>query len=642
VSGPAGPIEEPAVPVERRAWRSTQGLLPLLVVLLITTAFLPVLRADFVSWDDDENFLKNPHYRGLGWAQLKWMFTTAPMGAYIPLSWVTLGADYLLWGMNPAGYHLTNLVLHVLNALAAYWLAQRLLRLALPTAEGPGLRVAAAVTALLFGLHPLRVESVAWVTERRDVLCGLFYFLALIAYLKAWEQRRADGRLGRSWYWGCFGLFTLALLAKPMAVSLPVILLLLDVYPLRRLSAATRESGAISAWRVVLEKTPFALLSAAMSLVTIIEFTRVGSLQPVERLGVLDRLALTVYPLVFYLWKTLVPTGLSPLYERPPRIAPFAPQFVACAALLLVLATAVLARRKRWPGVAAVGAAYLLLLLPVVGIMPQGHQLAADRHTYLASVGLALLAGAGVWWASQAGAGRRRAVTATALAVLVCAVLATLGTLTWRQARVWHDSESLWRHALRVSPSAVGHNNLGLLLAKRGEMMGAISQYHAALAINPELASARSNLATLLAHQGQPAQAVQELERAVSAKPQAAEVHYNLANTLAQQGRLAEAVERYQEALRLNPDLLEAHNNLGIILATEGRYTKAGWHFEQVLRLQPGSAQTHNNLGLVYAHQGDLDRAIQQFREAIRLKPDYREAREHLRLALGLQARRPR
>src|SRR3989449_5724761 len=238
-------------------------LLPVLIALVTVVPFLPTLDNQFVNWDDDDNLVENPHYRGLGWTHLRWMWTTFHIGHYAPLTWMTFGLDYLFWGLKPVGYHLSNLLLHAANAAVFYLVARRILGSALsgPRERGNvGLAAAAAFAALLFALHPLRVESVAWATERRDVLSGLFYLLTLLVYLQAGEQ----GARGRSGYWASVGLFVCALLSKSMAVSLPVVMLILDVYPLRRLGGARGWWGE-PARRIYLEKIPFVLLALAAS-----------------------------------------------------------------------------------------------------------------------------------------------------------------------------------------------------------------------------------------------------------------------------------------------------------------------------------------------------------------------------------------
>src|SRR5213083_2416366 len=298
-------------------------LVPLLVVLCTLAAFLPTLQNHFVNWDDDKNFLDNHHYRGLTWQQLSWMWTTH-LGHYIPLTWMTLGMDYLLWGMNPVGYHLTSLLLHATSAVVFFFLARRFLTLALPRASGRGhaLTVSAGFAALVFAIHPLRVESVAWVTERRDVLSGLFYLLTLLLYLRAREREER----GRAWYWLSVAAFVCALLSKSMVVNLPVVLLILDVYPLRRLGGAVGWLSE-SARRVYVEKIPFVLLAAGASAIALMAQLSHDTMVSVVQLSGLGRLAVSMYGLSFYLWKMVVPVNLSPFYERG-LIDPWATPFL--------------------------------------------------------------------------------------------------------------------------------------------------------------------------------------------------------------------------------------------------------------------------------------------------------------------------
>src|SRR5712692_3723317 len=345
--------------MSRRTW-----LVPLAIASLTFTAFLPALQNQFVNWDDPRNFLENPHYRGLGWTHLRWMWTTH-LGHYIPLTWMTLGLDYLLWGMNPLGYHLTNLLLHAANAVVFFFVVRRLLTRALPSPSerGYALAVSAGVAALVFAIHPLRVESVAWVTERRDVLSGLFYLVAILLYLRACER----GARGRGWYWLSVAAFVGALLSKSMVVNLPVVLLILDVYPLRRLG------GAVGWWseparRVYVEKIPLVLLGAAASAIALMAQVSIHAAASLTQLSVPSRLAVSAYGLSFYLWKMVVPVNLSPLYELPPTVNPWAPPFLLSYGLVLAITAIALALRRRVPGLPAAWFAYIVVLLPVLGI----------------------------------------------------------------------------------------------------------------------------------------------------------------------------------------------------------------------------------------------------------------------------------
>src|SRR5207247_2909925 len=367
-------------------------LVPVLIALVTVAAFLPALQNQFVSWDDDEHFLDNPHYRVLGWSPLRWMWTTH-QSHYIPLTWMTLGLDYLLWGMNPFGYHLTSLLLHAATAVAFFFVVRRTLKRALPSPSerGHALAVSAGFAALVFAIHPLRVESVAWVTERRDVLSGLFYLSAILVYLRACER----GARGRGWYWLSVALFGCALLSKSMVVNLPVVLLILDVYPLRRLG------GSIGWWsaparRVYGEKIPFVLLAAAASAIAVMAQSSVHAAVSLAQLSALDRLAVAAYGLSFYLWKTIVPLNLSPLYELRPPVNPGATPFILSYGVILAITAIILALRRRVPGLLAAWVVYVVVLLPVLGIVQSGPQIAADRYTYLAGLGWAILAGAGL------------------------------------------------------------------------------------------------------------------------------------------------------------------------------------------------------------------------------------------------------
>src|SRR5437667_1698141 len=340
-------------------------LAPLLVVLCTLAAFLPTLQNQFVNWDDDKNFLDNHHYRGLTWQQLSWMWTTFHMGHYIPLTWMTFGLDYLLWGMNPLGYHLTNLLLRSANGVVFFFVVCRILARALPglSERGHALAVSAGVAALVFAIHPLRVESVAWATERRDVLSGLFYLLTILMYLRAYEF----GARGRGWYWLAVAVFVCALLSKSMVVNLPVVLLILDVYPLRRLG------GAIGWWseparRVYVEKIPFVLLAAAASAIAVMAQSSVHAALSLAQLSMPGRLAISASGLSFYLWKMVVPVNLSPLYELPRTMDPVAPPFILSYALVLAITAIVLALRRPVPGLPAARVACVVVLLPLVGI----------------------------------------------------------------------------------------------------------------------------------------------------------------------------------------------------------------------------------------------------------------------------------
>ena len=620
------PVARPSPP------RWVSWLVPVLIALVTVAAFLPTLHNQFVNWDDHENLRDNPHYRGLGWSHLRWMWTTFHMGHYIPLAWMTLGLDYLLWGLKPVGYHLTSLLLHTANAVVFYFLARRLLGLALPLPGErgqAGLTLAAGGAALLFALHPLRVESVAWATERRDVLSGLFYLLAILVYLRACEP----GERGRGEYWGSVALFACALLSKSMAVSLPIVLLILDVYPLRRLGGSIGW-GRAPARKVLLEKLPFVLLAGAVAATILLVNFRVRNMASLEGLSVLGRLAVSAYGLAFYLWKMLVPVNLSPLYELG-RPNPWATPFLLGYGVVLALTALALALRRRWPGLPAVWLAYVVILLPVLGIFQNGPQIAADRYTYLAGLGWAILAGAALlsWW---------RRMPSLFIGLGAC-VLLGLGTLTWNQVQVWHDSEKLWTHALAMDPnSSTAHLNVGETLVDQGRVVEAIEYFRQAAQIKPDSAHAYNAWGTALARQGRLAEAIAHYQQALNLKPDYAPAHSNFGVALADQGSLAEAIEHYQQALRIRPDYADAHINWGLALARRGKLAEAIEHYQQALHIKPDYADAHANWGLALVQQGKPAEAIEHFERALQIKPSHAKAQSNLFNALpGLGLSKP-
>src|SRR5438445_701869 len=603
-------------------------LVPVLIALVTLAAFLPTLQNQFVNWDDHENLLDNPHYRWLGRAHLRWMWTTH-MGHWIPLTWMTLGLDYLLWGMNPVGYHLTSLLLHVTNAVVFFFVVRWLLTRALPSPSehGYAVVVAAAGAAPGFAIHPLRVESVAWVTERRDVLSGLFYLSAILVYLRACER----GARGRGWYWLSVAVFVCALLSKSMVVNLPVVLLILDVYPLRRLG------GFVGWWseparRIYVEKIPFVLLAAAASAIAVMAQLSKSAMIPMAHLSVLGRLAVSAYGLSFYLWKMVVPLNLSPLYMRPPTVDPEAPPFILSYGLVLAITAIVLALRRRMPGLPAAWAAYVVVLLPVLGIFQSGSQIAADRYTYLAGLGWAILAGAGLLACRHA---TRFLIRGSAVGVLV-----GLGVLTWNQVHVWHDAEKLWTHALAIDPkSSVAHSNLGSALIAQGKPAEASEHFREALRINPTSADAHNNWGTLLARQGKLAAAIEHYQQVLQIKPDSADAHNNWGAALAQQGKLVEAIEHYQRALQMRSDYADAHTNLGNALAQQGKLSEAVEHYGQALKIKPDFGKAVSNLGSALARQGKLIEASDQFRRALEIMPDNADVHYNLGMALARQGK---
>ncbi|HSF59326.1 MAG TPA: tetratricopeptide repeat protein [Candidatus Binatia bacterium] len=574
--------------------------------------------------------LENPHYRGLGWEQLRWMFTTCLNGSCMPLNWVTYGLDYILWGMNPRGYHFTSLLVHAANALLFYFLSLRLIRLGLGRSRSlPDLpiRFAAAFSTLFFSLHPLQAEVVAWTIGREVAIAGFFFILTLLCYLKAAENESA--RLSRiRWMVGAWILYAMSLLGKEMALTLPFALLVLDIYPLRRLGGGRGRWFGPEVRQVWWEKVPFLLLALAAGVRATLEKEQAGSLYPVTDYGLLPRFAQVLYSLAFYLWKTLVPVGFSPLYPVQPFTGLWNAPTLLSGALVILLTAVLFFFRRRWPAGLAVWVFYGVLLLPVSGVVAFGPYAVADRFSYLPSLGWAILAGAGFFYCGRAWdkgrVGLRTLVLTPTLAVLV---LLALGVLTWRQTQIWHDSERLWKHALALNErSSFAHNNLGLALAERGAFAEAIKHIRRAVEIDPRFVEAHANLGNFLAQRGSPAEAIHHLHQALEIDPAFANAHNTLGNILVERGELDKAIEHFRKALEAKPESAMTYYNLGRALAKRGNAAGAIANYRKALEYSPDDPDVHNNLGLVFQSQGKLPEAVEQFQNALQADPRYAKA----------------
>jgi protein O-mannosyl-transferase len=542
-------------------WPRYRFVFPVAVALLTLLAFYPALKNDFVNWDDPTNFLRNNDYRGLGLAQLKWMWTSHLIGRYIPVTWMTLGLDYTIWKMNPFGYHLTGILFHTANAVLFYFIALALYRIATSAkAEAPEHRVflAALIAALLFALHPLRAESVAWVTERRDVVSGLFYLLAILAYLRGFDgpDRRIRGRC----YWLSLASFALALLSKEIAVTLPVVLLLLDIYPLRRLGGGRERWAGKAARAVWLEKLPFLALTIADTTLALVIAHGESSYASLAGASWWSRTAAAVYSLAFYLWKTVVPLHLVPFYPLTPhKVDPWAAPLELSALVALSLTIAALFLWRRFPALLMVWLAYAVTLVPVLGFLDNGPQITADRYSYLSCLGWALLAGAAMlFWKKD----QRPWLIPAAAGVVILA----LAGLTWRQVLIWRDSETLWTYALATEPSFLAYINMGELLTEHGDYLWAVDHFQQAIQLKPDFPPAHLSLGSAFLRLKRGGEAAGEFQIALR-MTQAPEFAENgLACALALQGKLDEAIPHFNEALRLQPQYTDARRNLNQVL----------------------------------------------------------------------------
>lgn len=557
------------------SWRAF-AVISLAIAALTFVVYMQVLSHGFVQFDDTNYVTQNPVVQeGLTSHSVGWAFTSFQSANWHPLTWLSLMMDYRLSGLNPLCFHLTNLLLHIANSLLL------LLVLALMTRS----LWKSAFVAALFALHPLHVESVAWVAERKDVLSTFFMMLTLLSY---WYYARRPG-FGR--YTLVLTSFAAGLMAKPMLVSLPLVLIMMDSWPLGRLS---RKS--------LLEKVPLLVLSAASCAVTMVAQRLGGAVVELQALPLQTRLGNALYACSAYLLKTVWPAGLSFFYVQSHHVSVAIP-----VAVLLLISAGVLLQQKRRPYLGVGWLWYLVTLIPVAGIVQVGGQLMADRYTYVPLIGVFIMI---VWLVSDLIAvgtpgDRRLPYPHTAVLVAVSLVIiAALSACTWRQCSYWKDDQSVCEHAISVDPANyVAHDTLGTSLANQGRLEDAVVEYEAALKAHPDFAQAGNNIGITLERLGRYDDAAAYLGKAVESFPNYAEAHSNLGNVYHYLGRHRDEMAEYTKALDINPGLDRSQVNMGDVLTEFGRYDEAGRHYAAAVDLAPNNvrARVHYAATLLYA-----------------------------------------
>lgn len=621
---------------------------PLLIACVTFVAFLPALANRLLEWDDQFTLTSNPGIRGLTVDHIRWMFTHYLMGHYQPLALLSFALDYQIWGMEAFGFHLTNLILHTVNAVLFYVLALRLLEWARPGKTiSQGRRCGAAVAALLFAVHPLRVESVAWATERRDMLSALFYLLAVLAYLAA-HRRRVEGKPAGGWMVAVLTAATLSLLTKVMAITLAPVLLVLDLYPLRRWRPGER-NALKGLGRLLKEKLPLIVLSLIMAWIATQAQDKEGAWLGVQSRGLLVRIEGALFSLSFYLWKTLWPLRLSPLYEMPQTTSQINQALVLGGLIILLSGPIVWMRRREWGPFLSAWACYLILLAPTLGVFQLWPQIAADRYTYLACMGWAICAGGSVARWLEA---KRPAWQAASATLPVAAWLASLALLTSRQTQVWHDEQALWKQAVEVMPSAIPLYNYGGQLIKAGRpaeaelcmrralewkpgdprilanvgiaLLGqgrddeAMECFRTSLSIE-ENSYALSGMAYVWGRQGKLADAEHSIRRAIQLKPDDVESHEFLADALRRQHKNAEAIREYRDLVSKFPERFESRRRLADLLVETGNPGQAVQLLQEAVTAESGDALQWEALAKAYRAAGDATHAVDAAQQAVKL-----------------------
>jgi tetratricopeptide (TPR) repeat protein len=629
-----------------------------ITALLIATAaaYLPVVNFGYVSYDDTTYVADNSHVSsGLTAEEVGWSLTAMRGGTWQPLVWMSFMADVSLCGKKPGCFHLTNLILHLANAALLFVVVMLL--------SGESLK--SGVVAALFALHPIHVEAVAWISARKDVLSGLLFLLALVAYC------RYVRKPGLARYAASLAPYCLGLMAKPMLVTLPCLLLLLDYWPLGRFHGFGRGSAggrlpAKPAVGVIVEKLPFVFLAGVSAVITYAAQHKVGAVGTLSGFPLGLRVSNAAISYLKYLYHFVWPLRLATAYQMPTAI-PAWQTVSACACLALVTAL-VFARTRRAPFLLTGWFWYVIALLPVIQLIPIGTHAMADRFAYLPFIGVYL---ALAWTVTGSAKHGRRMAGAAAVAVMV----AGSALVTHRQVGYWADTRTLFERALAVEPlNYSAHIGLGSALKKEGDRAGAMEHYQAALRANPDGDLAYNGIGTLLLSRQQASEAVGYFEQSLRLNPRSVEAlvnsgaaleesgadpeevlrryrralvidpeysgaHYNIARTLAARGEFDEARKHYETAIALKPDYADAYYNLGLLYEGTGQPRQAADQYRQALGADPGYAMAHNNLGVLLAREGDTEAAALHFAAALKLAPDNRVARENLKRAREESAR---
>ena len=611
--------------------KKRSGLLIAGIISLVTlVVYLPTLKNGFVNWDDPHYVFLNTHIRLMNPEFFRWAFFDASTVYWHPLTWISHALDYAVWGLNPLGHHLTSIVLHALNTFIVVILSIRFFEISSGCSKGVGgglfpdyraVLIAAGVVGVLFGLHPVHVESVAWVAERKDLIYSLFYLLSVMVYADYVLNSERRGNL-EVWYrnktyYLSLALFFFSLCGKPMAVSLPAVLLLLDWYLFGRFSAKNRFAS------VLLEKVPFLTLSVIVSIVTVVAQKKVGAVASLEAAPFVARVLVATRAIMLYLWEIIAPVNLLPLYPYPKQVGILMPEYFAPLALVAgISVTCVLLVRKKKPVWLMLWGYFVVTLLPVLGLIQSGPQAMADRFVYLPSLGPFILAGAGAAWVWA----RTSSIpTARYFTTAVAAVLGIfLSILTVKQINVWHDSITLWSCTINGQPDRFPEPYYlrGIAYGDAGDFVGAIRDYTTAVTIEPGYGPAYINRGVAFLEKGEVDNAIDDFNRAISLKTNPPDSYTNRGNAYYKKKELDRAIEDYSVAISLEPSLYQAYVNRGNVYKVKGNIESAIADYTKALSLSPEFIKGYLIRGDLYLGNGFVELAVKDYQKACNLGSD--------------------
>lgn len=625
--------------------QNTKCYLALSVALATFFVYLPTLKNRFLEWDDQLYIFENPYIKSVNTKFFKWAFSNFYASNWHPLTWISHALDYAVWGLNPLGHHLTNIILHSVNSLVVVFLVIRLVEVFKERTTNKGqvsfmdnrtILIAGGITGSLFGLHPVHVESVAWVSERKDLLCALFFMLSIMAYVSfvipncsESSCKRGSGqarmtnnqavitgpglRFFNKYYLFSLGFFILALLSKPMAVSLPAVLLILDWYPFERVQS-------FKAFRAALvEKLPFIAMSLLSSILTVVAQRAGGAIQPMEFTPLSTRVLVGVKSLIAYLWKMTLSLNLIPFYPYPEKVALFSLEYISAIALMIgiTIACVILAgKRKLW---LAVWCYYFVTLLPVLGIVKVGGQSMADRYTYLPSLGPFLIIGLLAAWISRKINTFIKWGTAfkTAGATIAVLVFVSLSYLTIKQISIWENSLVLWDYVIEKDPGiSHAYSNRGIAFQRMDQLDRAIEDFSRALTLDPSRSQNYYNRGIIFQRRGQLDKAIEDYSRAIAINPSYYMAYGNRGLAFESINRLDKAIEDYNRVIALYPSYYIIYAYRGRTFKRMGHIDKAIADFTAAINLNQNDALLFRNRGFIYLEDGQIGPALVDLKRA--------------------------
>tara|TARA_Y100001960_G_scaffold80468_1_gene85909 strand:- start:316 stop:2319 length:2004 start_codon:yes stop_codon:yes gene_type:complete len=611
----------------RETNKSLKFIICIFLVVSILAVYWQVQDHEFINYDDDSYITENEHVQlGLTGESIVWTFTTPYASNWHPMTWLSHMLDYELYGDHPRGHLLTNVLLHITNTLLLFMVLLRL----------TGAIWQSAFVAVLFALHPLNVGSVAWAAERKNVLSTFFWLLTMWVYISYVNNPSIKKYLWLALF------FALGLMSKPMLVTLPFVLLLLDYWPLRRWNiqntngSIEQTTNSVPLSRLILEKIPLLLLVIGSIITTLIAQQMSGAVKSLDVFSLKERFINALISYLSYLQKMVLPSNLSVFYPYPEGSLPVW-KGVLCGMVLVGITILAVKRIRKAPYFMVGWFWYLGTLVPVIGIVQVGAQAMADRYAYVPLIGIFIILAWGISGLLEKWDKRKKV-----LPIAAGVVILILMVVSWVQASHWKNSITLFKHSISVTenqyPSlAVVYNNLGQALAKKGNIGAAITHYKTAIKINPNYANTYNNLGAILAKQEFLTEAITHYKTAIKINPNSAMAYNNLGHAFGKKGDIGAAITHYKTAIKLDPNLVKAYVNLGAILSKTSRFEEAKTYYKEAIRVNPNSHTAYYNLANTLSRQGDMEKAITHYKTAIKINPIYLQAHVNLGTLLAQQ-----